>query len=61
MSGRQWAVMLFTAVGAGIGVFLGADVALDNWADLNVPRLILGSLVSILASVVAFLSKSPQQ
>lgn len=61
MSGKQWAIMLLTAVGAGLGVFLGADAALDQWADMNVPRLVIGAVVSVTSSVVAFLSKAPSQ
>lgn len=59
MSGKQWAIMIGTALVAGIGVFLGADVQLDNWSDLNVPRLVLGAVMSVISAVVAFLAKGP--
>lgn len=61
MSGKQWAIMLGMAAVAGLGVFLGADVQIDNWADLNVPRLVLGAIMAVVASVVSFLSKAPSQ
>jgi hypothetical protein len=53
--------MVGTALVAGLGVFLGADVQLDNWGDLNVPRLVLGAIMSMLSAIVAFLSKPPSQ
>ena len=59
MSGKQWAIRIGTALVAGIGVFLGADVQLDNWSDLNVPRLVLGAVMSVISAVVAFLAKGP--
>ena len=61
MQARQWAILIGTALVAGLGVFLGADVQLENWSDLNVPRLVLGAIMSMVSAVVAFLAKSPQQ
>jgi len=61
MSGKQWAIMVGMALVAGLGVFLGADVQIDNWGDLNVPRLVLGAVMAVVASVVSFLSKAPSQ
>lgn len=61
MSGKQWAIMIGMALVAGLGVFLGADVQIEDWNDLNVPRLVLGAIMAVVASVVSFLSKAPRQ
>ena len=53
--------MIGMALVAGLGVFLGADVQIEDWNDLNVPRLVLGAIMAVVASVVSFLSKAPRQ
>lgn len=60
MTKQQWAIMIGMALVAGLGVFVGADVKLDNWGDLNVPRLVIGSVMSTISALVAFLAKSPK-
>ena len=61
MQGKDWVIMLGSAAVVGLGVYLGADVKLDSWADMNVPRLVLGACVAFIGHIVAFLAKSPKQ
>jgi uncharacterized membrane protein len=59
MTWKNWTVLLAGAVMASLGVYLGADVPLDSWQDMNVPRLVLGAIVAFLGSVVSFISTPP--
>ena len=60
MTGRQWAILAASVVGAGAGVFLaaGADA---TWSHLSAPQYVLGSVVAMASAIGAFFSKSPTQ
>ena len=60
MTGKQWAILISSVVGAMCGVFLaaGADA---SWGALSAPIYILGSVVAGASTVGAFFSKAPSQ
>ena len=60
MSNKEWAILIGSAVVAGLGVFVGAG-ADASWGELSAPQYVLGSVLAVAASVVAFFSKSPRQ
>ena len=60
MESKQWAILVGSAIVAGAGVFVGAGSD-ASWAALAAPQYVIGSVMAIAGSVVAFFSKSPSQ
>lgn len=59
MNKSDWAVLFSSALIAGVGVFLAADIQDPQWADFQAPKYILGSVMAIAVAVRNFFRPAP--
>ena len=59
MNKDDWIVLITTALIAGVGVFLAADIEDPQWADFQAPKYVLGSIMSVAVAVRNFFRPAP--
>lgn len=61
MTGGQWAYLVSTVIGAGIAVFVAADLAEVTWAAMAAPKYVIGSIGAMAIAVANYFKPNPKQ